>query len=364
MTRVIANGLSFAYSRRAEVLANLSFSFSVASNSPHGSVVALMGPSGGGKSTLLRLIAGLEKPAGGTLTIEPTPDFVPYLAQDAIILSQYSRRENARYRSFAGRFVSRFREETFRDIQSALGIDDAFLDEGRPIRPMSGGQRQRVALLRDMSVAPDLLLLDEPCVGLDQPVKIEFLQQVRRIVASRRLLVVYVTHHWDEVQMVADEVAFLEPPTSSGPQRLSVDPVARALAAPPSLLAATLISHPVCNVVECEVGLDGTLMPLPWRANATGSPRCVHIAFGLQSACLDGKGGDGCVVAQTPLVTYVRLGKQGPTLAIRGQGAEASSRVHIEGPVWLFDDPSGPARAGHVSLCSQESQTCLRFHPS
>lgn len=361
MTQIVGRNLSFSYPKKADVLSDVSFSFSAPAGASCGSVVALMGPSGSGKSTLLRLLAGIEKPTRGSLTIDPVPHFVPYLAQDAVILSQYSRRENARYRSFAGRFVSRFNENTFDQIRSALGLDDTFLDNVRPIRPMSGGQRQRLALLRDMSVAPDLLLLDEPCSGLDQPVKVELLQQLRRVVASSRVLVVYVTHHWDEVQMVADEVAFLEPPVMDRPQRLSIGSVARSIAEPPSLLAATMIAHPICNVLECERAND-ILTPMPWGGSIDHSDKRVHIAFGLESVHLGGEGCNGRVVAETPLVTYMQLGDRGPILAVKGTAAGRSS-LRIDGPVWLFADPTRPAQAGRVSGCRQGEEACLRFQP-
>ncbi len=363
MTRIDAKGISFGYARHADVFTNVNFSFAVPSATRYGSVIALIGPSGCGKSTLLRLIAGLERPRKGILAIDPTPELVPYLAQDAVILPHYSRRENARYRSFAGRLTSRFSESRFRELQNTLGLTDTFLDNARPMRPMSGGERQRLALLRDMSVAPDLVLLDEPCNGLDPAVKSEFIQQLRRIVATHRVLVVYVTHHYDEAELVADQVAFIEPALSSRPKRLIVGPVTQFIARPPSLLAVPFFSSQVCNVLECAVDHDGVLIPLCWRPSGARSPVLVHIAFPYQSARLSSEGGPGTIVAATPILTYVQLGETGPTIAVQGSTTH-TARVRIDGPAWLFEDPSVAGLPGYLSPCPQEPQKCLRFLPS
>jgi ABC-type sugar transport system ATPase subunit len=280
-----------------------------------------------------------------------------------VILPQYSRDANARYRSFAGAFKSRFSETRFAELQASLGLCDDFLRSRTSVSALSGGERQRLALLRDISIAPDLLLLDEPCNGLDQSLKVELLQQLRRIVADHRVLVIYVSHHRDEVEMVADEIAVLEPAVASAPQRLCVGSASSVLEAPPSLLAAKLLAYPACNVVECYVQPGGILVPVSEQVTSAASSRTVCVAFGLDTARLHERGAKAMVVGQTAAITYVRLGRDGPVLAMRAS-ASNGSRIHFDGPAWLFEDPKARAVAGTLLCCTKEPEACLRFRPS
>lgn len=124
---------------------------------PDGAVVCLMAPSGRGKTTLLRCIAGLEKPDGGQIT--GRPERIGYVFQEDRLCDGFSAVDNIRL--VTGRAVS---ESEIRRHLEELGLAGS-LDQ--PARELSGGMRRRVAIGRAVCYGGGLLLLDEPFKGLD-----------------------------------------------------------------------------------------------------------------------------------------------------------------------------------------------------
>lgn len=245
-----ASDLRFEYRRGEPVLDGLSFE--IGSPAREGRVVAVAGSSGSGKTTLLRLFAGLERPITGEIEFHPPLTRPPvYIFQEAVLLEQYSRLENARYRRMLRASRSHFEERLFDRLRRELRIDGSFLNGRRPLEAMSGGQRQRLALLRDLSVSPQLVLMDEPCVGLDPIVKLQFLQTLRSLVTEYRFLLLYVTHHADEVSLIADDLLMLSRPAEGRlPATVDVGCVAAQRRLPPSMDAAAMLSPQPLNVVS------------------------------------------------------------------------------------------------------------------
>ncbi len=162
--------LTFSYSSGKPVLNDLTVDFL------KGAFVGLLGPSGSGKTTFLDLLAGIASPQTGTITYAQRDPAITFVFQRPVLFEHYSRKENAMYRSRRGAFRERFTLDRFEQLAKVLGMDGDFLDSTRPLRSMSGGEQQRLTLLRELSIAPDLLLLlDEPCSGLDPGVKRQFL---------------------------------------------------------------------------------------------------------------------------------------------------------------------------------------------
>ena len=122
-----------------------------------GAVICLMAPSGRGKTTLLRCIAGLEKPESGE--IMGRPEWVGYVFQEDRLCDGFSAVENVRL--VTGKAII---EDEIRRHLEELGLADS-LD--RPVRELSGGMRRRVAIARAVYFGGELLLLDEPFKGLD-----------------------------------------------------------------------------------------------------------------------------------------------------------------------------------------------------
>ena len=224
-----------------------------------GHVVAIMGPSGSGKTTLLRLICDVERPIRGTLTLEPSQASVSYLQQEPVLFEHLSRRDNARYFANVHQTRGRFDESTFQHVAAKLRLTEIVKSQ-RGIDEMSGGERQRLSLLRALSIRPDILLLDEPCTGLDVDVKLEFIHMLRGVVDDLHLLALYVTHHADEADLVADELLYLSHESMTSEVTARLFPIQGAIQSPPSPQAALGSMGSGGNLVACCVNSAGAII--------------------------------------------------------------------------------------------------------
>ncbi len=183
-------------------------------NVESGQLTALLGPSGGGKSTLLRIIGGLEEPDSGTVSIEGI-DATQVPAQRrnvGFVFQHYAAfRHLSVYRNvaFGLEIRKRPKEEIRRRVCELLELVhlDQFAD--RLPSQLSGGQRQRMALARALAVEPKVLLLDEPFGALDAKVRKELRDWLRRLHDEVHVTTLFVTHDQEEALEVSDELVVI-----------------------------------------------------------------------------------------------------------------------------------------------------------
>ena len=181
-------------------------------------VVALFGRSGAGKTTVINMLAGLERPDSGRIVvagrtlfdsargIDVAPEHrrLGYVFQDGRLFPHLSVRGNLRY-GIRGRHDAE-RRIGFDRVVGLLGLE-GLLDR-RPHR-LSGGECQRVAIGRALLASPRLLLMDEPLASLDAPRKDEILSFIEQLRDELAIPIVYVSHIMDEVIRLADEMVVL-----------------------------------------------------------------------------------------------------------------------------------------------------------
>jgi ABC-2 type transport system ATP-binding protein len=173
------------------VLHDLSFTV------PAGSVTGLLGPSGSGKTTAMRAIVGAQVVRSGTVTVLGLPagsaalrSRIGYVTQSPSVYTDLTVRENARH--FAALYGRSVRDAD--DAVTGVGLADA---AGQLVRDLSGGQAGRASLACALVGTPDLLVLDEPTVGLDPVLRVELWEMFHSLAAAGTTLVVS-SHVMDE----------------------------------------------------------------------------------------------------------------------------------------------------------------------
>ncbi|MDD7466139.1 MAG: ABC transporter ATP-binding protein [Actinomycetaceae bacterium] len=180
-----------------------------------GEIVALVGASGSGKSTILRAVAGLEPISSGKILIAgkdmagvPTHKRgVGMVFQDGQLFAHLDVGQNIAY----GLKMSGMpRAERSVQVSKLLGLVELIGYQDRKIGTLSGGQAQRVALARSLAPEPQLLLLDEPLSALDADLRESLSAQLREILKSTGTAAVYVTHDHAEAERVSDSSITIE----------------------------------------------------------------------------------------------------------------------------------------------------------
>ncbi|MBM9460975.1 sulfate ABC transporter ATP-binding protein [Nocardioides sp. zg-536] len=181
---------------------------------PTGQLTALLGPSGGGKSTLLRIIAGLETADSGTVEIAgtdatrlpPQKRNVGFVFQHYAVFKHLTVAKNV---AFGLEIRKRPKAEVKAKVAELLDLVHLSQFAHRLPSQLSGGQRQRLALARALAVEPSVLLLDEPFGALDAKVRKELRDWLRRLHEDVHVTTVFVTHDQEEALEVADEIVVI-----------------------------------------------------------------------------------------------------------------------------------------------------------
>jgi len=178
-------------------------------------VLALYGPSGAGKTSLLESIAGWREPQSGEIEIDGRLLYastrridvpvrrrrVGYVPQDGLLFPHLTVRRNILYGAPAHHAAS---------IERVSGILEIADLNDRPVAGLSGGERQRVALARALMASPSLLLMDEPLAAVDVARRQRILPYVQRVRDELDVPMIYVTHQASEARAIADCVLMLD----------------------------------------------------------------------------------------------------------------------------------------------------------
>jgi sulfate transport system ATP-binding protein len=285
-----------------------------------GSLTALLGPSGGGKSTLLRIIAGLETPDTGSVLISGV---------DATALSPQRRNVGFVFQHYAAfKHLSVFRNVAFgleirkrpkpeirKRVTELLELVHLEQFANRYPAQLSGGQRQRMALARALAVEPEVLLLDEPFGALDAQVRKELRAWLRRLHDEVHVTTVFVTHDQEEAMDVADAIVVLadgEVKQAGSPAQLYENPATPFVMG--FLGPVTRLGGKLVRPHDIEL----SAVPLPgWYPATVG--RIVHLGFEVRVE-MQVEGQD--VWAQVTRGTAGQLGlRAGETIYVRSGGA-------------------------------------------
>jgi ABC-type nitrate/sulfonate/bicarbonate transport system ATPase subunit len=295
--------VSFSYTKSGHLFRDLSFTLQtkVADN---GYIIGVMGASGSGKTTLMKLMNGSLTPLSGKISLGPDEPVISYLPQEAILFSHLSPYLNACFFKHSAAHRDRFDQNLFDQLTLVLKLDDV-LKYARSVEELSGGQRQRIALLRALSIRPDILLLDEPLAGLDGIVKIQLLHEIRSLVLKHKILAVYVSHSKDECDIVADELAYVYFDANNMLTLLYKDGINQFSAAPPVLDAFRTFNYPRQSVLE------GVLKSGEFFLSSGNGADVFYLA--LQPSQLSFSKKDGLeyrIISQSPMLTSIQMGDQ------------------------------------------------------
>ena len=186
-----------------------------------GECIALLGPSGVGKSTLLQIIAGLLPPDSGTISLQQRiltragrhqvpceKRGISMVFQDYALFPHMRVKANIAFGLQQHRFPKQKIEQRVKELLSLMHMEA--LGERYP-HELSGGQQQRVAVARALAIEPKLLLLDEPFANIDTSVRVKLHAELQRIIKEQQLSVLLVTHDRQEAFALANRLGVLVP---------------------------------------------------------------------------------------------------------------------------------------------------------
>jgi len=285
-----------------------------------GEFFTLLGPSGSGKTTLLRLIAGFERPDGGTIelggreitTVPPYARDVNTVFQDYALFPHMSVVQNIEY----GLRVRRV-AKTERRARAQRALEMVRLSGFGSRKPaqLSGGQRQRVALARAIVNQPQVLLLDEPLGALDLKLRQEMQLELQHVQREVGITFVYVTHDQEEALSMSDRIAVL----SQG-QIEQVGTPLEVYERPRTDFVAGFIG--ISNLIERD-GRHMTIRPEKIRLLAAGEepPPAAHVESGVISD----------VVYVGVFTRYMVALDEGGELVVARQNDQAPEATHTIG---------------------------------
>jgi putative spermidine/putrescine transport system ATP-binding protein len=179
-----------------------------------GEFLSLLGPSGCGKTTALRLVAGFDRPDGGTIVVDgkdvtrvsPSKRDMGMVFQAYSLFPNMTAAQNVEFGLKIRGGDAAKRRSRVGELLELVGLGHAV---DRYPHQLSGGMQQRVALARALAIEPRVLLLDEPLSALDAKVRVQLREEIRRIQLELGITTLYVTHDQEEALAISDHVAVM-----------------------------------------------------------------------------------------------------------------------------------------------------------
>ncbi len=317
-----------------------------------GEFLVLLGPSGAGKTTTLKLISGVEQPTEGIIWIndkivnalEPPQRNVAMAFETYALYPNYSVYDNLAFPLRApGRKMSKQAiDQKVRAVAETLGIH-MLLDRG--VGALSGGQRQRVSLGRAMVRDPEILLLDEPIAHLDAKLRHRMRAEFKALEREIQTTTIYVTHDYLEALSLADRIVVID---HGKLQQVGTDD--EVFNRPVNIFVATMLGQPKINLLRCRVvcegdqmhfvSTDGASLEAPARLReAVVKSNLDTVAVGIRPFMMkvvDGDAGYNNIIAGKVYV-YERLGTKGVLTVSTG-----AQMVDVITPIEMnfdFDQP-------------------------
>ena len=212
-----------------------------------GELISLVGSSGTGKSTLLRIIAGLEEPSAGRVTYAGQPlerGSVGVVFQRPILYPHLSVKDNILFPTRLGAFSGGVDMDYYRELLDALKLEG--LDSRKPSQ-LSGGQAQRVGIARALIRRAPVVLFDEPLASVDEEMSASIRADIVRLHERYGFTGLYVTHDQNEALMLGQRVAVMD-----AGYLVQVDTPEHLLAHPHTLQVAKLLAAPALNLLVLE----------------------------------------------------------------------------------------------------------------
>ena len=287
-----------------------------------GELISLVGSSGTGKSTLLRIIAGLEEPSAGRVTYAGQPlerGSVGVVFQRPILYPHLSVKDNILFPTRLGAFAGRVDMDYYRELLEALKLEGL---ESRKPSQLSGGQAQRVGIARALIRRAPVVLFDEPLASVDEQMSASIRADIVRLHERYGFTGLYVTHDQNEALMLGQRVAVMD-----AGYLVQVDTPERLLAHPHTLQVAKLMAAPALNLLALE---DSEALPagceLAIRATAL-CPVAADAAHGLPVQVLGCRHLVGGMLYRGRLLEAVSLPLKSP----RAQ-TETELSAHLKSP--------------------------------
>ncbi|WP_010099088.1 ABC transporter ATP-binding protein [Ornithinibacillus scapharcae] len=174
-----------------------------------GEIIGLVGENGAGKSTLLRLLATIDKPSGGTITLHHLSfdkdrntirKSIGYVPQDIAIWEELTVKENMQFFERLS-----FKSKSLNELRN-LCVEMNLHKWDEPVKALSGGMKRKLNIAITLIHDPEVLLLDEPTVGIDLKSKKEIGSYLRSQAKEKNRMIIYTSHDMDEIKELCDRV--------------------------------------------------------------------------------------------------------------------------------------------------------------